>query len=65
MRKAEKIFWTLVTLAEIGVVTMWIAGFKGNIDVAAAAFITAGTLCTLALGVKFVDWLKHRNLYGY
>ena len=65
MRKAEKTFWTLVTLAEIGIVIFWIAGFNHNKDVAAAAFFCAGGLCTIALGVKFFDWLRHRNLYGY
>lgn len=64
MRKAEKIFWTLVTFAEIGIITFWTAGIKGNKDVAAAAFFAAGTLCWIALGVKFFDWLRHRSLYG-
>lgn len=65
MRKAEKTFWVLVTLAEIGIIVFWVAGFKEHKDVAAAAFFTSGTLCWIALGVKFFDWLRHRSLYGY
>lgn len=65
MEKNEKIFWTLVTLAEAGIVTFWIAGFNAQMNIAAAAFFSAGVLCMLALGVKFFGWLRHRNLYGY
>lgn len=65
MRKAEKTFWSLLTLAEIGIVIFWIAGFNHNKDVAAAAFFTSGILCTIALGIKFFDWLRYRNFYGY
>ena len=65
MRKAEKIFWTLVTLAEIGIVTFWVAGCKGSKDIAAGGLFTAGILCWIALMVKFFDWRRHRNLYGY
>lgn len=65
MRKAEKTFWTLVTLAEIGIIIFWISGFNQNQNVAAATLITSGILCAIALGVKFFDWLRYRNLYGY
>lgn len=65
MGKAEKIFWVLISLAEIGIVTFLAAGIYGRTDIAAVGFFAAGILCTIALGVKFFDWLRHRNLYGY
>lgn len=65
MRKADKIFWVLVTLAEIGIVTFWVAGIYERKDIAAVGVFTAGILCWIALGVKFFDWQRHHNLYGY
>lgn len=65
MEKAEKIFWTLVSLAEIGIVIFWIAGFNHNKEVGAVAFFIAGILCWVALGVKLIDKLRRRSLYGY
>lgn len=65
MRKAEKFFWTLIVFSGIGIVTFWVMGFNNNMDIAAAALFTSGALCSIALVVKFFDWLRHRSLYGY
>lgn len=64
MEKNEKIFWTLITLAEAGIVIFWIAGFNNRMNIAVTALFSAGILCAIALGVKFFGWLRHRNLYG-
>ena len=39
MEKLEKIFWTLVTIAEVAVVGFWIAGVKGNLELSAVLLL--------------------------
>ena len=42
MEKLEKIFWTLVTIAEVAVVGFWIAGVKGNLELSAVLLFIGG-----------------------
>ena len=63
MNKLEKIFWTLVTIAEIAVVVFWVAGMKGNIQLSAVFLFTGGTLCWGALCCLGLKKLRERHLY--
>lgn len=64
MNKLEKIFVTLVTIAEVAVVGFWIAGMKGNIELSAVLFFIAGGFCWAALGCLGLKKLRERR-WGY
>ena len=62
MEKLEKIFWTLVTIAEVAVVGFWIAGVKGNLELSAVLLFIGGGLCWAALGCLGLQKLRERHL---
>lgn len=62
MEKLEKIFWTLVTIAEVAVVGFWIAGVKGNLELSAVLLFIGGGLCWAALGCLGLQKLWERHL---
>ena len=62
MEKLEKIFWTLVTIAEVAVVGFWIAGVKGNLELLAVLLFIGGGLCWAALGCLGLQKLRERHL---
>lgn len=61
MEKIEKIFWGLVTIAEVAIIAFWIAGVKNNMELAANCFFTAGVFATLALGCLGLHALRKRS----
>lgn len=61
MEKIEKIFWGLVTLAEVAIIVFWIAGMKNNIELAANCFFMAGAFAMLALGCLGLHALRKRS----
>lgn len=61
MEKIEKIFWGLVTLAEVGIVAFIWAGVKNNMELAANLFFIAGVFATLALGCLGLHALRRRS----
>lgn len=63
MEKTEKIFLTLVLIACVGIIIFWVAGFNEQNTIALYAITAAGVLCTIAIGVKIIGWLRHHNLY--
>ena len=56
MEKLEKIFWTLVTIAEVA------AGVKGNLELSAVLLFIGGGLCWAALGCLGLQKLRERHL---
>lgn len=61
MEKIEKIFWGLVTLAEVGIVAFIWAGVKNNMELAANIFFIAGAFAMLALGCLGLHALRKRS----
>ena len=61
MNKLEKIFWTMVTIAEVAIVGFVIAGMRGNLEVAAVLLFIGGGFCSVALGCLGLHKLREHN----
>lgn len=54
MKKLEKVWSFFVTMAALGIVAFWIAGFNGRLDIAGYCFFGAGIsgfIALIALGL--------------
>ncbi len=57
----EKIWWTGLAIAVLGVVAFWIFGFKGNLNAAACSISVAGISAWAALAALGLQKLRKRN----
>lgn len=64
MKRLEKIQWSFLTLSELGIVVLWIAGFNDRLDISAISFITAGICAFITLFCIGLTELRKRN-YSY
>ena len=62
METLEKIFCTLVSIAEVAVVGFCIAAVKGNLELSAVLLFIGGGLCWAALGCLGLQKLRERHL---
>lgn len=56
MRKSEKIWWVSVSIAAVGIVSFWIAGFTDHLNVSAWSIAAAGVSGIIALSAKAVQY---------
>lgn len=61
MKKLEKFFWVLVSIAEVALVGVWAAGVNGNLELAAILFTFAGVFCMVALGCFVLQKLREHD----
>ena len=63
MKKLEKIWWTFLTIAALGIVLFWVFGFNGHKDAAAVSFATAGVAAWVALSAAGLWHLRRRRSF--
>lgn len=56
MRKSEKIWWVSVSIAAVGIVSFWIAGFTDHLNVSAWSIAAAGVFGIVAILAKAVQY---------
>ncbi len=58
MKKLEKIWWTAITIAELGIIAFWIFGFKECMTAAGISLHIAGVAAAIAFAALGVQRIR-------
>lgn len=62
MRKSEKIWWISVSIAAIGIIVFWIAGFMDKLNISAWSLTVAGIFGVIAISAKAIQYNNYPEL---